>query len=69
MCGLSLVAVIRSYPLVVMGRLTVVASPVVDHRSRRGVSSCGAGAWWPCGMWSLPRPEIEPVSSARQVDS
>ena len=29
-----------------------------------GLSSCGAWVFWPCGMWDLPRPEMEPVSPA-----
>ena len=39
-CRLSLVAMIKSYPLVMHG-LTVVASPVEEHGLQaRGISSC-----------------------------
>ena len=30
----------------------------------RGLSSCGAQAYWLCGMWNPPGPGIKPVSSA-----
>ena len=29
-----------------------------------GLGGCGALAWLPCGMWSLPELEIGPVSPA-----
>ena len=29
-----------------------------------GVSHCDAWAWFPRGMWELPRPGVEPVSPA-----
>ena len=45
--------------------LTVVASPVVEHRLQtRRLSSCGSRAQLLRGMWDLPRPGLKPVSSA-----
>ena len=47
------------------GPLTVVASLVVEHRLQtRRLSSCGSRAQLLRGMWDLPRPGLEPVSSA-----
>ena len=49
----------------VCGLLTVVASPVVEHRLQTCRLS-GHGSWaQPLrGMWDLPRPGLEPVSPA-----
>ena len=45
--------------IAVRGPLTVVASPVAEHRLQtRKLSSCGSR------MWDLPRPGLEPVSPA-----
>ena len=45
--------------------LTVVASPVAEHRLQtRRLSSCGSRAYLLCGMWDLPRLGLEPVSAA-----
>ena len=50
--------------------LIVVASLVVEHRLQGlwasvvaacGLSSCGARALLPCGMWDLPRPGMKPI--------
>ena len=47
------------------GPLTVTASPVAEHRLQtRRLSSCGSRAQLLRGMWDLPRPGLEPVSSA-----
>ena len=44
--------------IAVCGPLTVVASPVAEHRlQRRRLSSCGSRAQPLCGMWDLPRPD------------
>ena len=49
----------------VCGPLTVVASPVVEHRLRtRRLSGHGSRAQPLCGMWDLPGPGHEPVSPA-----
>ena len=41
------------------------ASLVAEHRlPTRRLSSCGSRAQPLCGMWDLPRPELEPVSPA-----
>ena len=51
--------------IAVHGPLTVVASPVAEHKLRtRKLSSCGSRAWLLRGMWDLPRPGLEPVSPA-----
>ena len=51
--------------IAVCGLLIVVASLVVEHRPyMRRLSSCGSWAYLLRGMWDLPRPGIEPVSSA-----
>ena len=51
--------------IVVRGPLTVVASPVAEHRLQmRRLSSCGSWAQLLRGMWDLPRPGLEPVSPA-----
>ena len=49
----------------VHGPLTVVASLFMEHGLPVQVSVVVArGLRLPCGMWSLPRPRIEPGSSA-----
>ena len=49
----------------VHGPLTIVASLVAEHRLQtRRLSSCGARAQLPRGMWDLPRPGLKPVSPA-----
>ena len=51
--------------IAVRGPLTVTASLVAEHRLQtRRLSSCGSQAQLLCGMWDLPRPELDPVSSA-----
>ena len=47
------------------GPLSVAASPVAEHRLQtRRLSSRGSRAQLLRGMWDLPRPGLEPVSSA-----
>ena len=68
----------------VRGPLTVVASPLAEHRLRtRRLSSHGSRAQPLCGMWDLPRPAARTrvpcigrrtlnhcaTREARQVDS
>ena len=49
----------------VRGPLTVVASPIAEHRLRtHGLSGHGSRAQPLCGMWDLPRPGHKPMSSA-----
>ena len=49
----------------VLWPLTVVASPVAEHRLRtRRLSGHGSRAQPLCGMWDLPGPGHEPVSPA-----
>ena len=49
----------------VHGPLTVVASPVAEHRLRtRRLSGRGSRAQPLRGMWDLPRPGHEPASPA-----
>ena len=49
----------------VSGPLTIAASLVAEHRLQTcRLSSCGSRAQLLCGMWDLPRPGLEPVSSA-----
>ena len=49
----------------VRGRLTVVASPVAEHRLRmRRLSGHGSRAQPLRGMWDPPRPGHEPMSPA-----
>ena len=51
--------------IAVRGPLTVMASPVAEHRLQtRRLSSCGSRAQPLRGMWDLPRPGHEPVSPA-----
>ena len=45
--------------------ITIVASPVVEHRLQtRRLSSCGTRAQLLRGMWDPPRPGLEPMSPA-----
>ena len=51
--------------IAVRGPLTIAASLVAEHRLQtRRLSSCGPRAELLRGMWDLPRPGLEPVSSA-----
>ena len=51
--------------IVVRGPLTILASPVAEHRLQmRRLSSCGSRAQPLSGMWDPPRPGLEPVSPA-----
>ena len=51
--------------IVVRGPLTIVASPVAEHRLQTcRLSSCGSRAQLLRGMWDPPRPGLEPVSPA-----
>ena len=51
--------------IAVHGPLTTAASLVVEHRLQtRRLSSCGSRAQSLRGMWDLPRPGLQPVSSA-----
>ena len=51
--------------IAVRGPFTVAASLVAGHRLQtRRLSSCGSRAQLLCGTWDLPRPGLEPVSSA-----
>ena len=51
--------------IAVRGSLTIVASLVVEHRLQTWrLSNCGSRAQLLRGMWDLPRPGLEPVSSA-----
>ena len=51
--------------IAVRGPLTVVASPVAEHRLQtRRLSNCGSRAQLLRGMWDLPRPGLEPASPA-----
>ena len=47
------------------GPLTIVASPVAEHRLQtRRLSICGSRAQLLRGMWDLPGPGLEPTSPA-----
>ena len=49
----------------VRGPLTIVASPVAEHRLQtRRFSNCGSQAYLLCGTWDPPGPGIEPASPA-----
>ena len=49
--------------IAVRGPLTIVASPVAEHRLQtRRLSSCGSRAQLLRDMWDLPRPGREPLS-------
>ena len=51
--------------IAVHGPLTIAASLVAEHRLQtRRLSSCGSRAQLLCGTWDLPRPGLEPMSSA-----
>ena len=51
--------------IAVRGPLTIVASPVAEHRLQtHRLSNRGSWAQPLCGMWDLPRPGLEPVSPA-----
>ena len=51
--------------IAVRGPLTIAASLVAEHRLQtRRLSSCGSRVQLLRGMWDLPRPGLEPVSSA-----
>ena len=51
--------------IAVRGPLTIVASPVAEHRLQtRRLSNCGSRAQLLRGMWDLPRPGFEPVFPA-----
>ena len=51
--------------IAVRGPLTVAASLVAEHRLQtHRLSNCGSRAQLPRGMWDLPRPGLEPVSTA-----
>ena len=64
--GLSLVAASRDHSSSqCTGLSTIAAPPVAGHRLQtRRLSSCGSRAQLLRGMWDLPRPGLEPVSSA-----
>ena len=64
--GLSLVAASGGHsPSWCAGLFTIAASLVAEHRLQtRRLSSCGSRAQLLRGMWDLPRPGLEPVSSA-----
>ena len=51
--------------IAVRGPLTIVASPVAEHRLQMlRLSNCGSRARSLRGMWDPPRPGLEPVSPA-----
>ena len=51
--------------IAVHGPLTIAASLVAEHRLQtRRLSSCGSWAQLLRGMWDVPRPGLEPVSTA-----
>ena len=51
--------------IAVRGPLIIAASLLAEHRlQRRRLSNCGSRAQLLRGMWDLPRPGLEPVSSA-----
>ena len=51
--------------IAVRGPLTIAASLVAEHRLQtRRLSNCGSRAQLLRGMWDLPGPGLEPVSSA-----
>ena len=64
--GLSLVCGKQGPLLIAVRRpLTIAASLVAEHRLQtRRLRSCGSRAQLLHGMWDLPRPGLEPVSSA-----
>ena len=51
--------------IAVHGPLTIAASLVAEHRLQsRRLSNCGSRAQLLRGTWDLPRPGLEPMSSA-----
>ena len=51
--------------ITVRGPLTIVASPVAEHRLQtRRLSNCGSRAQSLRGMWDPPRARLEPTSPA-----
>ena len=51
--------------IAVHGPLIIVASLVAEHRLQmRRLSSCGSRTQLLRGIWDLPRPGLEPISSA-----
>ena len=51
--------------IAVRGPLTIVASPVAEHRLQtRRLSSCGSRAQLLRGMWDPPRERLEPMCPA-----
>ena len=51
--------------IAVRGPLTIAASLVAEHRLQtRRLSNCGSWAQLLRGTWDLPRPGLEPVSTA-----
>ena len=51
--------------IAVRGPLSVAASLVTEHKLQtRRLNSCGSRTQPLCGMWDLPRPGLEHVSSA-----
>ena len=51
--------------IAVRGPLTIVASPIAEHRLQtRRLSNCGPRAQPLRGTWDPPRPGLEPVSPA-----
>ena len=51
--------------IVVRGPLTIAAPLVAEHRLQtRRLSNCGSRAQLLRGTWDLPRPGLEPVSTA-----
>ena len=51
--------------IAVCGPLTIVASPIAEHRLQtRRLSNYGSRAQPFRGLWDLPRPGFEPVSPA-----
>ena len=51
--------------IAVRGPLIIAASLVAEHRLQtRRLSNCGSRVQLLRGMWDLPRPGLEPVSSA-----
>ena len=51
--------------IAVRGPLTIATSLVAEHKLQmRKLSNCGSRAQLLRGMWDLPRPGLEPMSSA-----
>ena len=65
-CGLSLVAPSRGYSSLGCLDFSLHWLLLLQSTSSRhaGFSNCNAWAWLFCGMWDLPGPGIEPMSSA-----